>query len=151
MQSTVPTVLLISPFEEDHEFLRALFAQAGCALRSATSIALPSRLMQDPPAVVITEADLPLGTWKDVLEVIAFLPSPPILIVASRLADQYLWAEALNLGTYDVLAKPFDRVEVIRVVRAACLHRERRALRKKASCARDREMNGGNHGCTQMN
>jgi CheY-like chemotaxis protein len=39
-------------------------------------------------------------------------PDPPMLIVTSRLADDYLWAEALNLGAYDVLAKPFDASEV---------------------------------------
>jgi DNA-binding response OmpR family regulator len=50
------------------------------------------------------------------------LPNPPLLIVTSRLADERLWAEALNLGAYDVLAKPFDKREVIRTVTAAWLH-----------------------------
>ena len=35
------------------------------------------------------------------------------------LADERLWAEALNLGAYDVLAKPFGRTEAMRVVAAA--------------------------------
>jgi DNA-binding response OmpR family regulator len=35
------------------------------------------------------------------------------------LADDYLWSEALNLGAYDVLAKPFDVEEVVRTVDAA--------------------------------
>ena len=43
----------------------------------------------------------------------------PSLIVTSRLADERLWAEALNLGAYDVLAKPFDSTEAMRVVGAA--------------------------------
>ena len=42
-----------------------------------------------------------------------------LMIVTSRLADERLWAEALNLGAYDVLAKPFDRTEAMRVVAAA--------------------------------
>jgi FixJ family two-component response regulator len=42
--------------------------------------------------------------------------------VTSRLADEYLWAEALNLGAYDVLAKPFDTSEVMRVVASAWRH-----------------------------
>ena len=37
-------------------------------------------------------------------------------------ADERLWAEALNLGAYDVLAKPFDRTEVMRVVSMAWMH-----------------------------
>ena len=42
-----------------------------------------------------------------------------VLVVTSRIADEWLWAEVLNLGGYDVLAQPFDREEVTRVVRSA--------------------------------
>jgi len=56
------------------------------------------------------------------LEQVGCLPSPPLLIVSSRLADERLWAEALNLGAWDVLAKPFDKREVIRAVTSAWLH-----------------------------
>jgi FixJ family two-component response regulator len=56
------------------------------------------------------------------LEHISLLPDPPLLIVTSRLADAHLWAEALNLGAYDVLAKPFDATEVIRIVSVAWQH-----------------------------
>jgi DNA-binding response OmpR family regulator len=62
---------------------------------------------------------LPPGSWKDVLEQVTILPDPPSLIVTSRLADERLWAEALNLGAYDVLAKPFDSAEAMRVIGAA--------------------------------
>jgi DNA-binding response OmpR family regulator len=44
---------------------------------------------------------------------------PPLLIVTSRLADDRLWTEALNLGAYDVIAKPFDRKEVDRILNLA--------------------------------
>jgi len=36
----------------------------------------------------------------------------PFLVVTSRLADEYLWVEVLNLGEHDVLAKPFRAPEV---------------------------------------
>ena len=75
-------------------------------------------------AVVLCERDLLLGTWIDVLEHINALPIPPSLIVTSRLADEQLWAEALNLGAWDVLAKPFDRSEVVRCVESARRHWE---------------------------
>jgi CheY-like chemotaxis protein len=60
--------------------------------------------------------------WKDVLEHVGTLPAPPLVIVASRTADEYLWAEALNLGAYDVLSKPYHPAEVIRVLSLAWLH-----------------------------
>jgi len=47
---------------------------------------------------------------------------PPQLVVASRTADDRLWAEVLNIGGYDVLAQPFDSDEVSRVIAAARRH-----------------------------
>ena len=55
--------------------------------------------------VVICERDLSPGSWVDMLKEGRLLPNAPSLIVTSRLADDKLWAEALNLGAYDVLAK----------------------------------------------
>lgn len=65
------------------------------------------------------ERDLAPGAWKDMLDEAFALPQSPCVIVTSRLADEYLWAEALNVGAYDVLAKPFEREEVVRIVSLA--------------------------------
>ena len=67
----------------------------------------------NPVRVVMTERDLPLGNWKDVLAAIQQLPQIPMLIVTARLADEYLWAEVLNLGGYDVLSQPFQVAELL--------------------------------------
>jgi DNA-binding response OmpR family regulator len=69
--------------------------------------------------VVIAERDLAVGTWKDALAAIRELPDPPLLVVASRLADEHLWAEVLNLGGHDVLAKPFRPEELKWVLESA--------------------------------
>ena len=71
------------------------------------------------------ERDLGPANWRDLLERTQQLANPPFLIVTSRLADDHLWAEALNLGAYDVLAKPFYPCEVARVVNLACLRWQR--------------------------
>jgi DNA-binding NtrC family response regulator len=76
-------------------------------------------LNEGTTSVVITERHFPVGDWKDVLEVIHHLPKAPLLIVISRAADNYLWAEALNLGAYDVLATPLDQIEATRVLTSA--------------------------------
>jgi DNA-binding response OmpR family regulator len=55
------------------------------------------------------------------LEDMTLLVDSPLLIVVSRLADEHLWAEALNLGAYDVLAKPFDAMELSRTLTSAWL------------------------------
>ena len=124
-ESTVPahgleTALLISPDEEDHEVLNELFQHNSWTLRRAPSVNSASAVLNEgATSVVITERDLPVGDWKGVLDVLHRLPKAPLLIVISRLADNYLWAEALNLGAYDVLAKPLDQTEATRVLTSA--------------------------------
>ena len=125
-------VLSISPTEGDHTALKRILSGPestastesrwticpAVALQSALPVLRENRI-----AIVLSERDLVPGTWKDVLAETLNLSDPPLLIVASRLADEYLWAEALNLGAYDVLAKPFDADEVVRVLRSAWFHK----------------------------
>lgn len=68
--------------------------------------------------VVITERDLAEHCWQDLLDAVARMCHGPNLIVASRLADERLWAELLNLGGYD-LHTPFEASETIRVISLA--------------------------------
>jgi DNA-binding NtrC family response regulator len=125
-------VLSISPTEEDHTALNRILSRPESTASTESrwtiypAVALKSALpllRENPIAIVLSERDLAPGTWKDVLAETMNLSDPPLLIVASRLADEYLWAEALNLGAYDVLAKPFDAEEVIRVFRSAWFHK----------------------------
>ena len=86
--------------------------------------------------VVITERDLPEGGWRELLADLSARPDPPALVVTSRLADESLWAEVLNMGGYDVLAEPLDTEEVTRVVSAAGRrvdNERQRPLRSKAA------------------
>jgi len=131
VDSGIPvTVLSVSPVAEDHTVLAAILERSE-RLRSASKYILrPCATLQSAMAalsqaeipLVITERDLAIGSWRDVLDNLFLLPDPPILIVTSRLADECLWAEALNLGAYDVLAKPFDASEVMRVFDSAWRH-----------------------------
>jgi DNA-binding response OmpR family regulator len=75
--------------------------------------------------VVICDARLSVGhSWKHLLQETLELEDPPPLIVADRLAEDRLWVEALNLGAYDLLAKPFDAREVWHAVITACRRHE---------------------------
>jgi DNA-binding response OmpR family regulator len=119
----IVTVLCVSPLAEDYFSLEAVFNHSKWELYQTDSLAsaLPV-LRRREIGVVICERDLSPGTWIDMLEELRFLRDAPPLIVTSRLADERLWAEALNLGAYDVLAKPFDRKELVRSVSLAWLH-----------------------------
>ena len=128
--TTRVTVLSVSPTRDDHTWLRQIFSKSRWAeythsqwslTTSHTLESAVATLRRSTIPIVLCEANLLPGAWREMLEESRHLSYPALLIVASRLADD-LWAEALNLGAYDVLAKPFDENEVVRIVSFAWLH-----------------------------
>jgi DNA-binding NtrC family response regulator len=94
-------------------------------LARATWPAALKTLRESAIPVVVCETERTKSrnaNWREVLAQLQDLPHPPSLIVTSRLADERLWAEALNLGAYDVLAEPFNEDEVVRTITAAWQH-----------------------------
>jgi DNA-binding response OmpR family regulator len=74
--------------------------------RSAAPIVISGRTFSD-------------GEWRDIWSCLRARSHPPKFILASRLADESLWAEVLNLGGYELLLKPFRPEEVVRTVHGA--------------------------------
>jgi len=79
-----------------------------------------AKLQQDDYGVILTEAELPDGNWPDALHLARQCPREPEVIVTDPQADARFWAEALNLGAYDLLAQPFYEPEVRRILYNAC-------------------------------
>jgi len=79
-----------------------------------------TRLYQEEYNAILTEADLPDGRWLDVLHLAREYPQELEVIVTDPHADARFWAEALNLGAYDLLAQPFYEPEVRRILFNAC-------------------------------
>jgi DNA-binding NtrC family response regulator len=127
-------ILSVSATSEDHDVVRRSVSGMNCRVRTAETCrgALQS-LIGERISIVICERDLPDGGWRDLLEHDAASPQRPSLIVTSRLADDRLWAEVLNLGGCDVLAKPFNAVETKHVLETACLGRRDYAQRTAAA------------------
>jgi DNA-binding response OmpR family regulator len=116
-------VLVVSPNEEDHWRLIHILRPAGWSVDSARSCEEAVRSVEIEPArVVIVDRQLPDGSWKTLLSRLTRMPYPPKVIVTSRLADERLWAEVLNLGGFDVLSQPFVSSEVLRCVNSAGRH-----------------------------
>ena len=114
------TILAVSPAEEDHLLLSHAFSHSNWKCGAARTCAEAVEVLRQlGVAVVICAAELPDGTWKDLLARLPVQAVPPRLIVASRLADDRLWAEVLDRGGYDVLGMPFEPPELIRVVSLA--------------------------------
>lgn len=115
------SVLAVSPSNDDHITLRGILSRPTWNLLEArTCEEVPRVIQENRTAVVICERDLPDGSWKDILDQMTPPHSQPLLIVASPRPDNRFWAEVLNLGAHDVIAKPFDAAEVLAVVKAAC-------------------------------
>jgi DNA-binding NtrC family response regulator len=104
----VISALLVSPFESDHIVLHDLFEHTGWQLESARTVQeAMAALKRRAIPVVITECNFRDGDYKTLIEHSADLPNPPRVIVASRVADERLWADVLHLGGYAVLDTPF--------------------------------------------
>ena len=114
------SALLVSSLLEDQQRLSQMFLDKGWTLHLTHTPGSALAVLRDwPIPVVITERDLPLGDWRGLLAALKQLPHQPLLVVTSRLADELLWSEVLNLGGHDVLAKPFQAAEVQRALESA--------------------------------
>jgi DNA-binding response OmpR family regulator len=113
--------LSVTPSADEHVELHSIFSHSRWQLYSARTFFEALAMLSDSRiGVVMSESAFPDGhSWKDLLEEIEKMSNPPSLVVTSRLADDRLWAEVLNLGGYDLLMKPFDAAEVFRTVSLA--------------------------------
>jgi len=124
--TVVLRVLVVSAEAEDHRWLLRVLQPQGHRVDSAfTQREASDRLRQDSFELILCERDLSDGTWKDVLHSADILDRRPALIVISRLANDCLWAEVLNVGGDDVLSKPLNAREVSWAISSAATRWER--------------------------
>jgi len=115
-------LLVVSPIETDHTMLRRILSPKKWVLSGVTTLHAAQRELRtaiERFPLILCERDLSPGTWRELLDQVTHMVDAPLLIVSSRFADERLWAEALNVGAFDVLAKPFEPDEVSRVLTSA--------------------------------
>jgi len=114
-------ILFISGRQEDARHLTQMLHALPLKLEHVPSLDLArTRLNRQDYDVILTEAALPDGKWLDVLHLARDGPRATEVIVTDPQADARFWAEALNLGAYDLLAQPFYEPEVRRILYNAC-------------------------------
>jgi DNA-binding response OmpR family regulator len=122
----VVRVVAVFAAERDRNSLRRIFRGfrwRGEFVQSCGNLQLALERFQ--PDVVLTDSALNSGeSWRDVLRTAQERDGAPPVIVSSRLADDRLWAEVLNLGGYDLLVTPFSAREVHAVVHGAYRSRD---------------------------
>ncbi len=100
--------------------LRVLFEQEGYAVDETTTAAdLPTRMTADnPPDLVLLDLVMPDMNGMDVLRTLReSLPTPLPVIVVTGHGSARVTIEAMQLGAYDYVAKPFDIDDVLITVR----------------------------------
>jgi DNA-binding response OmpR family regulator len=116
----VNRVLVVSSAPEDQAALAELLVSHSYPRYQASSVSEAADWLSRRSArVVICDDELSDGHWQDLWEVLRWTPVPPVFIVSAYRADERLWAEVLNMGAYDVVAKPYRGGEVARVLAQA--------------------------------
>jgi CheY-like chemotaxis protein len=69
--------------------------------------------------VILFDRDWPNEEWRTAVQSFASSPHRSCVLLASRVADDYLWQELIRYGGYDLLAKPFRAGEVTRALKLA--------------------------------
>ncbi len=114
-------VLLVTPNREDANSISRMLEPVGIRSEHVSSCQeARGRLSRNAYSAVLTDASLGDGGWEEILESAFHARTSPPVVVTDRVADDRFWAEALNLGCYDVLAQPFDASEVQRILTLAC-------------------------------
>lgn len=121
LESAMSGVLFVSPRPDDAAQLCKILSPLPFAFSHVRDIGQArGELLKDTYSVILTEADLPDGAWLDVLTMSRQLCPGSEVIVTDVKADGRFWAEAINLGAYDLLAQPFYESEVRRILSNAC-------------------------------
>lgn len=119
------SLMTVLPAEEDRRAIENIVAPCRWTVYRATSCEEAIRFARyTRPRVLLCDAELPDGNWRRIWKALSIGRQPPLLIVASRNADESLWAQVLQAGGYDVLAKPFRSEEVVWSVHCAATQRE---------------------------
>jgi two-component system chemotaxis response regulator CheY len=84
--------------------------------------------IQPPVEVVLTDAALPDGDWRGVLQIVTRAGANIEVVVCSRLGDHKLWIDVLEQGAYDVLVEPYQHEEIRRIIEAAAARSYMRSL-----------------------
>ena len=113
-------ILFISGRHDDARQLSRMLGSLPVALEHVETYQQARTLLQQCDFdVLLTEAILHDASWLDVLQLAREYPGLE-LIVTDPHADARFWAEALNLGAYDLLSQPFYAPEVRRILYNAC-------------------------------
>ena len=112
----MPVVFVSASVEDAHSFWD-IAGGSRCLVVNVPDLASARMVFAKlRPRLVVCDTEIEgRGSWRDLLAD-RDAQCGFALVVASRHADERLWAEVLNLGGIDVLETPFEEEEVERVI-----------------------------------
>jgi DNA-binding NtrC family response regulator len=107
--------------QERRSKLAEFLAHNGMDVATAESLLEAQRKLGGLPHcdLVCADAELRDGSWRELLEFLLSTHKHCEMVVCSRLADEQLWAEVIQCGAFDLIPEPWDRNEVLRIIRSA--------------------------------
>ena len=112
------TVVAMTASGSDAGLLREIMESTGWEFRIADGIEDAAAFLGTRAAsIVLFDRDLPGVDWRQAVRRLA--NGQCRVILASFVADDYLWEEVIHCGGYDVIAKPFREDEVIHMIQFA--------------------------------
>ena len=69
--------------------------------------------------LAFVDSELADGSWRDVLQFIVASNIGCEMVVCSRCGDERLWAEVIQCGAFDLVPEPFEKQEILRIIRSA--------------------------------
>lgn len=84
--------------------------------------------------LLLVDAELPDGSWMDLLQFVLDSGKSCEAIVCARCGDEHLWAEVIQCGAYDLIPEPYERQEVLRIIESAIGSQYMRRLNTMRMC-----------------
>jgi DNA-binding response OmpR family regulator len=115
-QKEIRLLAITADIENEIE-LRRIAADPGWQIVSArSSEEAVAALESQEYALVICDRDLPGEDWREVLSRLTSLAQRTCILLASPVADEYLWNEVIQHRGYDVVTKPYRYDELRRAI-----------------------------------
>lgn len=115
-----PSVLILTGERETRSLLSRIFSNNGWAVWEGAGRSDAAQCLSlNPSALIVTDRELPDGTWQDILALAHAVAPETRVLVTDPHADEALWADVLYSGGFDVLAQPLDEDEILRVSASA--------------------------------
>lgn len=114
-------VLIVHPRDEAFEDLVSVLYRLDMEVVHARNCREANSLFKGEKSVdlLMTGADLPDGSWEDMLVLAAQSKSYLPVIVVSKMVDIELYLEALGSGAFDFITPPFQASDLAHIIRSA--------------------------------